>query len=879
MSRWPLIGRDSELQAFTRAWAQRQCHGIVICGPAGVGKSRLAEECLARAARQGWRTRRVTASAAAAQVPLGAIAHLIPPGTDLSDPVKGFATVATALAGPQHDSHWAIWVDDLHQIDATSAVLLRQLLDARVIRLIATVRTGESLAEAVDALTSNDQVQRIELATFNQQQAQAVLDAALGGPVSRRTLQQLYAASGGNALYLHELVLGVLASGELASDGEIWELTGERPAGTPKLAELITARLATARPTARPVLDLLSLAEPLSLAEAQQVTPPDVLAELEQAGLIQVTTSRRRTTLQLAHPLYGETLRAHIPALRQRTLLQQQANRTQAHGARRHNDPLRLATWQLAATGTADPQLLIQAAGLARHAHDYQQAVTLLEALPEPHHTTDSKVLLGEAYYELGQVELAQSFLAKAADSAATDGDRLAIAMEHCQTLLWGAARIDEALAVNDAARADITDPGMRHALTINEGAMRVTAGQLQNGLDLLTDVEAFPEERVRLYGMALKAYALTCKGQTTRATRLAEHAYAEHVQADTRIVNQHSLSQIGPLSYAYQELGELRRARQVAEQGFTTALQIRAWQPAPGPASMLGRTLWLAGYATEARRAYAECVALIRDRHAIPALMRLATSGLAASSALLGDLDTAESTLEDMAKHPDIAFFPGEDRLGHAWLLAARGRLAEARNILAAAAQTAYQTGSLASEALLLTDVARLGGAKDVQHRLNEIAEQCDGAFAPARAHLAAALAADDPDQLLAAADEMEAIGADLIAAEAATQAARAWQRTGHARKAAAATQQAQACAARCPGVRTPLLTIAQTAAALTAREKEIALLAAAGTASKDIANTLHLSVRTVDNHLQHAYTKLGVTTRRELAHALGTTPTRRPV
>jgi hypothetical protein len=38
------------------------------------------------------------------------------------------------------------------------------------------------------------------------------------------------------------------------------------------------------------------------------------------------------------------------------------------------------------------------------------------------------------------------------------------------------------------------------------------------------------------------------------------------------------------------------------------------------------------------------------------------------------------------------------------------------------------------------------------------------------------------------------------------------------------------------------------------------------------DIADTLHLSIRTVENHLQHAYTKLGVTTRRELAHTLGT-------
>jgi DNA-binding NarL/FixJ family response regulator len=58
---------------------------------------------------------------------------------------------------------------------------------------------------------------------------------------------------------------------------------------------------------------------------------------------------------------------------------------------------------------------------------------------------------------------------------------------------------------------------------------------------------------------------------------------------------------------------------------------------------------------------------------------------------------------------------------------------------------------------------------------------------------------------------------------------------------------------------------------APLTARQRDIAALAATGMASKDIAARLHLSVRTVENHLQNAYARLGVTTRAELADALG--------
>lgn len=51
-----------------------------------------------------------------------------------------------------------------------------------------------------------------------------------------------------------------------------------------------------------------------------------------------------------------------------------------------------------------------------------------------------------------------------------------------------------------------------------------------------------------------------------------------------------------------------------------------------------------------------------------------------------------------------------------------------------------------------------------------------------------------------------------------------------------------------------------------LTLREREIALLAAGGRSNRDIAQQLHLSTRTVENHLAAIYKKLGVTGRAQL-------------
>ncbi|MFS8099295.1 helix-turn-helix transcriptional regulator [Lentzea alba] len=56
-------------------------------------------------------------------------------------------------------------------------------------------------------------------------------------------------------------------------------------------------------------------------------------------------------------------------------------------------------------------------------------------------------------------------------------------------------------------------------------------------------------------------------------------------------------------------------------------------------------------------------------------------------------------------------------------------------------------------------------------------------------------------------------------------------------------------------------------TASPLTRREREIAVLAARGLTNKEIASSLVISVRTVDNHLSNAYAKLGIATRGELA------------
>jgi DNA-binding CsgD family transcriptional regulator len=202
----------------------------------------------------------------------------------------------------------------------------------------------------------------------------------------------------------------------------------------------------------------------------------------------------------------------------------------------------------------------------------------------------------------------------------------------------------------------------------------------------------------------------------------------------------------------------------------------------------------------------------------------------------------------------------------------AGAGELTRADRLARHAAEIARASGQLTFEVVALYDVARLGAPTGVHERLEELAGQLEGRLAPVLATSAAALAAEDGATLDRVAAALEDFGALLLAAEAAVAAARAHRAAGRDAKANASQERAAALAAACQGARTPALASGALASTLTAREREVAMLAAARTSSREIAARLDLSVRTVDNHLGRVYAKLGVSDRAQLAALLRT-------
>jgi DNA-binding CsgD family transcriptional regulator/tetratricopeptide (TPR) repeat protein len=878
LTSWPLVGRSRELEWLADVLAGGEHFAAVLAGRAGVGKTRLASECLAVAEARGRVTARIKAGQSARRLPFGALAPLLPgvsaPSIEPADMLRRARDDIVALGAGRA---LVLLVDDAHLLDDASATLVHQLVSSRSAFVIATVRTEEPAPEPIVALWKDELAERLELQPLAPCSVEALLTSVLDGPVSGATLHQLGERSAGNALYLRELVLAGIESGDLTNEDGIWRLS-DSPAVSSRLIELVEARLGAVQDPERKVLEALAFGEPLGIGCLKTLTTGRKLEELEERGLIVTGYDGRRLEARLGHPLYGEVIRARIPAIRSQAVRQNLASRVQAAGARRREDALRFATWRLDAGGDMAPDLMVAAAVTARNRWDLDLARRLADAAVRAGAGVEAALLQAEVAVLQGRGPEAEHLLAALPPLATNDAQRARVVAARVEYLISRLGRIDEAVQVATDAEGLLTDPGALDLVIAKRAFALQAGGRLREALDALDPVLGRAEGPPLAFAWWVGGACLVRIGRFAEA--LAFNGKCDELDADRTgspplNPTRRQTVRCGALIGA----GQLQDAEQVAATGYASGVA-NGYGAAQGMfAFYLARIELITGKVVDARRHALEARDIFRQRQWFN-MSRSALSQLAMAHALGGSAQQARAALAEL----DALGMPSQylndierDR-AHAWAAAADGDVSAAGDQLRSAAASARCRDDFLSESEALHDLARLGWPEDAATRLRELVDLIEGRMAEVRADHAAALVAVDPLALAGVSLAFEAMGAWLYAAEASASAAVALRRAGEPRRAVAAEVRAADLARQCQGAMTPALRAIQTQALLSSREIEVAALAAAGLANKEIAGRLAVSVRTVENHLQRVYEKLGVARRADLGQALSGTLTDHP-
>lgn len=859
----PLTGRDSELGVIRRALSGvGNYSGVVIVGAAGVGKTRLAREVLARAEASGERTCWIVGTQSARQLPLGAFTASI--RDSISDPISDVRRIINSFIAQQRQGRLLIGIDDAHLLDALSAHVVHQLAQARGTRLVVTVRTGGDEPDAITALWKDDLLARLDLEPLSAPDIHRMIETTLGGAVDSRSAKRFWKLTGGNALFLRQLLKDQIAAGAIRQVAGVW-MWDERVVVSDSIGDMVGRQLSRLTPDVALVVDTLSQYEPLAVDVLCDLVHRRDLEEAEQTNLVTVERSGSKLMARLAHPLFGELRRAAASEMYLSRIRGKLAQRLAKDADADMHATVRRALLALESDLPPDPHLFLEAARFA---------MTLLDLdLSDRFATAAADAGAGEAV-GLRAISLAGRGHGAAAEAilggiGVDDPDGHHWATVRAANLIWNLGRPREASAILDGL-----------ASTRESAAERAERTAVESCVDaVMTRCEAAAEKaRAALRSPTLPDFhaMLASIALTMAAGALGRLDEVNDVVAEA-IDRAITSFQASPMRFWYGAVyaracrltGRIDECVRSAKQLSELARDVPGLAYA-NLAFLLGHAELARGEIPAAVKPLHEALAGV-EKHSVTTGLRPASCfALAEAHAKLGQLDAANDAVTEARQcvPADYLFMQTGLAVANGWALAAGGFLTDAISIARAAGADARERNQPTHE-LACAQVAAQWGDTSGAKRARELANELSLPLADAVARHTESLLADDGEGLLAASAEYRALGDRAAAADVAAQASVAFSRTQQRKRSLNAAAVAQQLATDCGGLCTPALRNPM-GQPLTDRQREIIELVAAGLPNKKIAERLVTSVRTVEGHVYRAYQRLGAGSREELIEIL---------
>jgi tetratricopeptide (TPR) repeat protein len=616
---WPLIGRDDELARFGQLLAHPGTCGVVLGGDSGVGKTRLATECLRLCDAEGLRTVRISGTRSGSGLPLGAVAFLLPETPETLEYGPGelaryLREAAEAVVRGTDGRRLVLLVDDAHLLDDASAVLVNRLSVTGGAFVLATVTTGvevPAVPDAVRSLWKDWAAVHLTLRGLSAARVADVLTTVLGGPVDPAAAGHLAEHAEGNMLFLRELILGAVEAGSLRDDGGIWRIVGPL-SPSDRLKELVNDRLSRLNAHERLLLDVLAVGEPLGVAELESFGDRATVEMLEAKGLLQTRRNGHRLEVWLAHPVHGDVLRSQLGPLRASSLARELADALESTGARRRTDVMRIAMWRLEGGGT-DPTVMIAGARTALFRHDLGLAERLALAALDAGGGFEAELLVAQLAALQGRGEEAEDRFAALTEAGADDQQRGPVAIARLDNLATYLGRLNDALRVAEEAETRIADQDWRDEIAARRAGILICLDGPSRALDAAEPVYRRGRGRAHIFACAITSHACGRLGRLQEALDAADHGARTELGV-TGLFERASWIHAWWRGDALAYLGRVVEAEQLAQREYEQGLADRSPEAQAWFAWQLARRALERGHLEPAVRRALEALALFRE-------------------------------------------------------------------------------------------------------------------------------------------------------------------------------------------------------------------------------------------------------------------------
>src|SRR5262249_32154259 len=139
-------------------------------------------------------------------------------------------------------------------------------------------------------------------------------ESVLDGAVDARSAQRFWRLTGGNPLFLRQLIEDQVAAGRMRQVAGVWLWDGD-VAVSQSMSDLVGNQLDRLSPELALVVDTLSQCEPLDVDVLSALVGREDVEHAEKMQLITVERTRGGLVARLAHPLFGDLRRAAVGEL------------------------------------------------------------------------------------------------------------------------------------------------------------------------------------------------------------------------------------------------------------------------------------------------------------------------------------------------------------------------------------------------------------------------------------------------------------------------------------------------------------------------------------------------------------------------------------